>query len=120
MPSGEIWARLRAGGSKNIRSLDGLDATDWRRTNPRFTGDNLTRHLRIVDEVREVAAEVRATSAQVALAWLLAQGEGIAPIPGTTRVERIGENTASPDVDPAAVAAEPGRHTVAGERAVRS
>jgi aryl-alcohol dehydrogenase-like predicted oxidoreductase len=79
----------------DIRSLDGLDADDWRRTNPRFTGGNLERNLRIVDEVRAVAAEAEATSAQVALAWLLAQGEGIAPIPGTRRLERVRENVAA-------------------------
>ncbi|MFI7325014.1 aldo/keto reductase [Streptomyces rubiginosohelvolus] len=78
-----------------IRTLDGLDAADWRRSNPRFTGDNLTRNLRIVDQVREVADEVGATPAQVALAWLLAQGDGIAPIPGTTRVDRLKENSAA-------------------------
>ncbi|GAA0978473.1 aldo/keto reductase [Nocardiopsis tropica] len=78
-----------------IRSLDGLDANDWRRTNPRFTGGNLARNLRIVDEVSGVAAEVGATPAQVALAWLLAQGEGIAPIPGTRRADRLEENTAA-------------------------
>lgn len=78
-----------------IRSLDGLDAADWRRTNPRFTGGNLTRNLRIVDEVSEVAAEAGATPAQVALAWLLARGEGIAPIPGTRRTDRLEENTAA-------------------------
>ncbi|GIJ10472.1 aldo/keto reductase [Micromonospora andamanensis] len=82
----------------DIRSLDGLDATDWRRTNPRFTGDNLTRNLRIVDEVRAVADEVAATPAQVALAWLLAQGEGIAPIPGTKRVHRLEENCAADNI----------------------
>ncbi|GLU48182.1 aldo/keto reductase [Nocardiopsis ansamitocini] len=81
-----------------IRSLDGLDATDWRRTNPRFTGDNLTRNLRIVDEVSEVAHEVEATPAQVALAWLLAQGDGIAPIPGTRRVDRLEENSAADSI----------------------
>ncbi|MEV6819822.1 aldo/keto reductase [Nocardiopsis dassonvillei] len=78
-----------------IRSLDGLDAADWRRTNPRFTGGNLARNLRIVDEVGEVAAEAGATPAQVALAWLLARGEGIAPIPGTRRTDRLEENTAA-------------------------
>ncbi|XKK39009.1 aldo/keto reductase [Nocardiopsis sp. ARC36] len=78
-----------------IRSLDGLDANDWRRTNPRFTDGNLARNLRIVDEVSGVAAEVGATPAQVALAWLLAQGEGIAPIPGTRRADRLEENTAA-------------------------
>ncbi|MGI5219537.1 aldo/keto reductase [Nocardia sp. CA-290969] len=78
-----------------IRSLDGLDAADWRRTNPRFTGGNLTRNLRIADEVREVADDIAATPAQVALAWLLAQGDGIAPIPGTKRVDRLEENSAA-------------------------
>ncbi|WP_432843826.1 aldo/keto reductase [Dactylosporangium sp. CA-092794] len=79
----------------NIRTLDGLDPDDWRRTNPRFTGGNLERNLRIVDEVRAVAAEAGATPAQVALAWLLAQGDDIAPIPGTTRIDRLEENTAA-------------------------
>lgn len=82
----------------DIRSLDGLDATDWRRTNPRFTGDNLTHNLRIADEVRDVAGEVGATAAQIALAWLLAQGEGIAPIPGTRRVDRVEENCAADNI----------------------
>ncbi|MCI3221180.1 aldo/keto reductase [Streptomyces sp. NP-1717] len=79
----------------DIRTLDGLDAADWRRSNPRFTGDNLTRNLRIVDQVREVADEVGGTPAQVALAWLLAQGDGIAPIPGTKRIDRLKENSAA-------------------------
>jgi aryl-alcohol dehydrogenase-like predicted oxidoreductase len=79
----------------NIRSLDGLDADDWRRTNPRFTGGNLERNLRIVDEVRVVATEAGATPAQVALAWLLAQGKDINPIPGTRRIERLEENIAA-------------------------
>ncbi|WP_250004671.1 aldo/keto reductase [Actinoplanes sp. M2I2] len=78
-----------------IRTLHGLDAGDWRRTNPRFTGDNLSGNLRIVDEVREVAAEAGATPAQVALAWLLAQGDGIVPIPGTRRADRLEENAAA-------------------------
>ncbi|WP_196873518.1 aldo/keto reductase [Nocardioides luteus] len=82
----------------SIRSLDGLDADDWRRTNPRFTGGNLERNLRIVDEVRAVAADTGATPAQVALAWLLAQGEDINPIPGTRRVERLEENVAADGV----------------------
>jgi aryl-alcohol dehydrogenase-like predicted oxidoreductase len=79
----------------NIRSLDGLDTDDWRRTNPRFTGGTLGRNLRIVDEVRAVATEAGATPAQVALAWLLAQGEDISPIPGTRRIERLEENIAA-------------------------
>ena len=79
----------------NIRSLEGLDADDWRRSNPRFTGGNLERNLHIVDEVRAVATEAGATPAQVALAWLLVQGEDVNPIPGTRRVERLEENIAA-------------------------
>ncbi|WP_033340908.1 aldo/keto reductase [Catenuloplanes japonicus] len=78
-----------------IRTLDDLDADDWRRTNPRFAGGNLERNMRIVDEVRAVAAEAEATPAQVALAWLLAQGDDIVPIPGTTRIDRLEENAAA-------------------------
>ena len=77
-----------------IRSPKQLSDDDWRKTNPRFTGENFQRNLRIVDEVKAVAAEVGATPAQIALAWLLAQGDDIAPIPGTKRVARVEENTA--------------------------
>ncbi len=78
-----------------IRSPDQLSDDDWRKTNPRFTGENFQRNLRIVDEVRAVATEAGATPAQIALAWLLAQGDDIAPIPGTKRVDRVEENTAA-------------------------
>jgi aryl-alcohol dehydrogenase-like predicted oxidoreductase len=78
-----------------IRSPDDLPANDWRKTNPRFTGENFQRNLRIVNEVEAVAAEAAATPAQIALAWLLAQGSDIAPIPGTKRVARVEENTAA-------------------------
>ncbi len=81
-----------------IRSLDQLDPTDWRRTNPRFTGDNFEANLAIVDAVEAIAAEVGATPAQVAIAWLLAQGENIVPIPGTKRVSRLEENLAADSV----------------------
>ena len=72
---------------------------DWRKTNPRFTGENFQRNLRIVDEVEAVAAEAGATPAQIALAWLLAQGDDIAPIPGTKRVARVEENTAADRIE---------------------
>ncbi|MHB1172896.1 MAG: aldo/keto reductase [Lacisediminihabitans sp.] len=75
-----------------IRSLDQLDEADFRRSNPRFAGENLQANIRIVKQVDAVAAEIGATPAQVALAWLLAQGDDIAPIPGTKRVERLEEN----------------------------
>src|SRR5947208_9573079 len=81
-----------------IRSNDELSDDDWRKTNPRFTGENLQRNLRIVDEVKAVATEAGATPAQVALAWLLAQGDDIAPIPGTKRVSRLEENVAADDL----------------------
>jgi aryl-alcohol dehydrogenase-like predicted oxidoreductase len=82
-----------------IRSPEELDDDDWRKTNPRFTAGNFERNLRIVDEVEAVASEVGATPAQTALAWLLAQGDDIAPIPGTKRVSRVEENTAADAVE---------------------
>ena len=81
-----------------IRSIDDLDESDWRKTNPRFTGDNFQRNLRIAEEVQDVAAEVGATPAQVAIAWLLTKGDHIAPIPGTKRVARVEENVAADEV----------------------
>lgn len=75
-----------------IRSLDVFDENDFRRSNPRFEGDALTANLAIVDNIEKVAAEVGATSAQLALAWLLAQGDDIAPIPGTRKLTRLEEN----------------------------
>jgi aryl-alcohol dehydrogenase-like predicted oxidoreductase len=78
-----------------IRSLDQLDETDFRRANPRFAGDNLARNIAIVEKVDLVATEVAAKPGQVALAWLLAQGDDIAPIPGTKRVTYLEENVAA-------------------------
>jgi len=78
-----------------IKSVDDFDDNDFRRENPRFVGENFQRNLRIVDEVQAVAAEVDATPAQVALAWVLAQGDDLAPIPGTKRVTRLEENVAA-------------------------
>ncbi|TIH36926.1 aldo/keto reductase [Subtercola vilae] len=78
-----------------IRSVDQLDANDFRRTSPRFEGDNLEANIRIVEQVDLVAAELGAKPGQVALAWLLAQGDDIAPIPGTKRVSYLEENAAS-------------------------
>jgi aryl-alcohol dehydrogenase-like predicted oxidoreductase len=78
-----------------IRTVDDFADDDWRKTNPRFTGDNFVRNLAIVDEVRAIGAENGATPAQTALAWLLTRGDDIAPIPGTRRVGRVEENTAA-------------------------
>jgi aryl-alcohol dehydrogenase-like predicted oxidoreductase len=75
-----------------IRSVDQLDPADFRRTNPRFSAENFPNNLTSVAEVEAVAGDVGATPAQVALAWLLAQGDDIAPIPGTKRASRLEEN----------------------------
>jgi aryl-alcohol dehydrogenase-like predicted oxidoreductase len=82
-----------------IRSPQQLADDDWRKTNPRFIEGNFEKNLRIVDDVQAVATELDATPAQVALAWLLAQGEYIAPIPGTKRVSRVEENTAADGIE---------------------
>jgi aryl-alcohol dehydrogenase-like predicted oxidoreductase len=75
-----------------IRSAADITDDDGRKNNPRFTGENFDHNLRLADEVVAIAGEIGATPAQVALAWLLAQGEHIAPIPGTKRVSRVEEN----------------------------
>jgi aryl-alcohol dehydrogenase-like predicted oxidoreductase len=100
-----------------IRSPEQLSDDDWRKTNPRFTGENFQRNLRIVDEVKAVAAEAGATPAQVALAWLLA-GDDIAPIPGTKRVTHVEENTAADLIELTAEQVERLNHLApaAGER----
>ncbi|MFI8633520.1 aldo/keto reductase [Microbacterium sp. NPDC077663] len=76
----------------SIRSVDQLDENDFRRNNPRFEDDALAANLRIVEVIEGVAQEAEATAAQVALAWLLARGDDIVPIPGTRRLERVDEN----------------------------
>lgn len=82
-----------------IRSTADFGGDDFRATNPRFTGENFQRNLRLADEVEAIAAEVGATPAQVAIAWLLAKGDDIAPIPGTRRVSRVEENIAADQVN---------------------
>src|SRR4051812_1190636 len=82
-----------------IRSVDDFADDDWRKSNPRFTGENFVRNLAIVDEVRAIGAEIGATPAQTALAWILAQGPDIAPIPGTRRVSRVEENIGAESIE---------------------
>jgi aryl-alcohol dehydrogenase-like predicted oxidoreductase len=79
-------------------SPDELDEGDFRRTGPRFTGDNLQANLRLADKVKEIAAEKGVTPAQLAIAWLLAQGDDIVPIPGTKRRTYLEQNAAAVDV----------------------
>ncbi|AFC48858.1 aldo/keto reductase [Mycobacterium intracellulare] len=75
-----------------VRSTEELPDSDYRKTNPRFFDENFQHNLRCADEVREIGADVGATAAQVALAWLLAKGPDIVPIPGTKRITRLEEN----------------------------
>src|SRR4051794_18180534 len=82
-----------------IRSISDLDDDDFRKTNPRFTGENFQRNLALADEVQAVASEAGATAAQVALAWVLSKGPDIAPIPGTKRVSRLEENVGADAVE---------------------
>src|SRR3954462_2010771 len=82
-----------------FRSPDDFPADDFRRHSPRFQGENFTRNLQLVDRVKEVADAKGCTPAQLALAWLLAQGEHIVPIPGTKKRDRLQENLGAADVE---------------------
>jgi aryl-alcohol dehydrogenase-like predicted oxidoreductase len=84
---------------RSAADVDKLDESDNRKTNPRFLGENLERNLAAAREVEAIATEVGATPAQVALAWLLAQGDDIVPIPGTKRVTRLEENLGADAVE---------------------
>ena len=82
-----------------IQSEDDFAEDDFRRFNPRFKGENLQRNLELVERVREMADGKGATPGQLALAWVLAQGDDIAPIPGTKRVRYLEENAGAIDVE---------------------
>lgn len=82
-----------------IASVDDLAKDDWRRTLPRFQGDNFHLNREIVVEVQRLAERCHCTAAQVALAWLLGQGDDIVPIPGTRRISRLDENAAATRLD---------------------
>ncbi|MEO5315254.1 aldo/keto reductase [Pseudarthrobacter sp. CC12] len=82
-----------------IRSVDDFAEDDFRRHSPRFQGENFTRNLELVDRVKELADRKQCTPGQLALAWLLAQGEHIVPIPGTKKRERLHENLGAVDVE---------------------
>jgi aryl-alcohol dehydrogenase-like predicted oxidoreductase len=75
-----------------------LDPSDWRRLNPRFQDENLRKNMAIADTVKQIAREKQCTPAQLALTWLLAQGEDIIPIPGTKRVKYLEENAGAVNV----------------------
>ena len=81
-----------------FKSPDDFAADDYRRSSPRFQGENFTRNLQLVEKVNQLAARAGVTSGQLALAWVLAQGEDIVPIPGTKRRKYIEENAAAVDL----------------------
>lgn len=81
-----------------VTTLDGMDEKDFRRANPRFSDENLPQNLALVARVKEMAAEKGCTAAQLALAWVLAQGQDIVPIPGTKRVANLEQNVGALDV----------------------
>jgi len=80
-------------------SPDELDENDFRRSNPRFTGDNLERNRALVERVQRIAASKGGTPAQVALAWVLARGDDVVPIPGTKRRTYLEQNAAAADIE---------------------
>ena len=82
-----------------LQKPEDLPPNDFRRHTPRFQGENFARNLRLVERVQEIAREKHCTPAQLAIAWLLAQGEDVVPIPGTKRRERLEENLAALDVE---------------------
>ena len=81
-----------------ITTVEDLDEKDFRRMSPRFAQEALEANLRLVEDIKAIAAEKGVTSGQVALAWVLAQGENVVPIPGTKRLRYLEENAAAVEV----------------------
>ena len=81
-----------------IKRVEDLAADDFRRQNPRFQGENFEKNLELVAKVEEIAKEHKCTPAQLALAWVLAQGDDIVPIPGTRHPKRVDENVGALDI----------------------
>jgi aryl-alcohol dehydrogenase-like predicted oxidoreductase len=85
--------------SGEIKKPEDLSSDDWRLTNPRFQGENFDKNVKLVEKVEEIANDKGVTASQLALAWVLAQGENVVPIPGTKRVKYIEENAAAVDIE---------------------
>jgi aryl-alcohol dehydrogenase-like predicted oxidoreductase len=81
-----------------IQKLDDLDPSDWRRTNPRFQEQALEANLKLAEAVKRIAARKGCTAAQLALAWVLAQGRDVVPIPGTKRLRYLEDNMGALEV----------------------
>jgi aryl-alcohol dehydrogenase-like predicted oxidoreductase len=102
-----------------FRSIEDLAPNDWRRSNPRFQGENFLKNLELVTKVQALARQKGCTPAQLAIGWLLARGKDIVPIPGSTRSERVEENAGAVSIALSAeevTALEAVGGTVAGER----
>ena len=84
--------------SGSFKSLDDLEENDFRRYSPRFQGENFQKNLDLVDKVKVIAERRQITASQLALAWVLAQGKDIVPIPGTKRRRYLEENIAASEV----------------------
>jgi aryl-alcohol dehydrogenase-like predicted oxidoreductase len=82
-----------------FRKMEDLAANDWRRSNPRFQGENFAKNLALADRVTELAADKKCTPAQLALAWLLNRHDDVIPIPGTSNLERVAENARAADIE---------------------
>ena len=107
--------------SGDITSIEDLAADDFRRTNPRFMGENFQQNLDLVEAIKALAATKGLTAAQLALAWVLAQGDDLVPIPGTRRIPTLEQNVAAADVilsadDLAAIEAVFPKDAASGER----
>lgn len=107
--------------SGRIRSLDDVAEDDFRRSSPRFQGENFARNLDVLDQVVAIARDKGVTPSQLALAWVLAQGDDVVPIPGTRRTANLEENAAAVDVtltaeDLAAIERAAPAGVAAGER----
>lgn len=118
VPYSPLGRGFLAGG---IRALADLPKDDWRHNDPRYSPENLPRNLAVVDAIAKVAARHGVSNAQIALAWLLAQGDDIVPIPGVKRRETLRDSARAPDValsedDLATIAAAAPRGATAGPR----
>jgi aryl-alcohol dehydrogenase-like predicted oxidoreductase len=107
--------------SGRFQSLEDLAPDDYRRRSPRFQGGNFAKNLLLVRQIEAIAREKGCTASQLALAWLLAQGEDIVPIPGTTSTERLAENAGVPAIvldpqDLARIEAAAPRNSAVGDR----
>jgi aryl-alcohol dehydrogenase-like predicted oxidoreductase len=85
--------------SGRFRRPEDIPEGDWRRTSPRFQGENFLKNLTLVERVKQIAAERKVASSQLALAWLLAQGQDVVPIPGTKRRRFLEENAAAVEIE---------------------